>query len=84
MLALWPTTAAFFVPARRIMLALQPNEAGLQSDPEPRRPPETSRRQQGGPFCAGARAVLVGGSPLPDAGQQLPPHLGQHVADFVE
>ena len=26
----------------------------------------------------------VGGSPSPAAAQQLPPHLGQHVADFVE
>ena len=40
--AVWSATAAFFVPARRIMLALQPNEAGLPILPiEPSRPPET-------------------------------------------
>ena len=34
--------AAFFVPARRVRLALQPNEAGLPILPiEPSRPPET-------------------------------------------
>jgi hypothetical protein len=29
-------------------------------------------------------AAPVGGSPSPAAAQQLPPHLGQHVVDFIE
>jgi hypothetical protein len=37
-----------------------------------------------GSVIGNVSAALVDGSSPPAAAQQLPPHFGQHVADFVE
>jgi hypothetical protein len=50
-------------PNALVRLTLQPNEAGLQSDPEPRRPPETFPSAEGRPFLTPLNTIFRTGRP---------------------